>query len=777
MGYAKNLYQKLREVPKLTEMFPLMYVKGDHTVIAKDGSHIAILELDGLDYTGMNHDQYDLLYNVRKRLFEKESAFYRLDIVSKKNRISAKDKIKIQTDNQLLGMINKAWQNNFDVAYRTKHYVVISVNSGGLMSKVGALVSDDYNIDKQTLLDELIQEIKVELEEYNPNLLQNGELSSYFATQLNGRETVLNAKHWDQPISNQPVQFDSKLNYCTYGRHGDTIYSSWLSISRYSEEIKNDTLERVFKLPYRFNVFQSFKTIPKAQALALMDEEYKRLMNFGGDNDYFTNELIEFSEKVSADKTTLVSHSFCLEILADSEAELNTVTRIIKGALEQDGQMMLYRENRNLEALFWSRFPTMQGFNLRNRNLSSENAAHLASFNRVGEGFDTCGFGDRPVTIFKTEEGGQFSFTFHQTGEQKNDVLGHTLVLGDTNAGKTTLISFLIANCLSFTNFKAICFDRLHGLKVFTELFDGDYLNFPDDVQMNPFQMADTPENRMFLTTWLKRLGKIPEEDNRFNDRLNQLVNTNFEMDKADRCFEQLAIALGLEGGELYNCFEQWLPNKSRGGFFNGARDSFNFDKDIITFDATYLLDQPEILPNVTEYMFHQIMAQVSASVVPHILFFDESPRYFQDEIFAKVMIEKLNEERKKAGVVILAAQNPQQYMKLPKGVGSEIISALAHIICYPNSNATKEQYCDFLGFNETEFEWIKNTSIKSRKVMIKNKSTGSSVVVDVDLSSLNGSKYNLLECFNSSQKAISTLKQYQKESPEHWRTKYLRNP
>ncbi|CAM2943284.1 VirB4-like protein [Vibrio ordalii] len=282
MSNAKELYQRLSKVPKLTEMFPLLYVKGDHTVVAKDGSYIAILELEGLDYTGMNSNQYDLLYNVRKRLFEKDSPFYLLDIVSKKNRISAKDKIETNVKNQLLSMITKAWQNNFDVAYRTKHYIVISVKKSGFMSKVGALVSDDWNIDKDEELARLISEISVELEEYHPKLLVNEALSSYFATQLNGRETHLNSRHWDQPLSNQPITFDSKQNFCTYGRHGDTIYSGWLSISRYSETIKKDTLERIFKLPYRFNIYQSFKTYPKAIALGMMEEEYKRIVNWGG---------------------------------------------------------------------------------------------------------------------------------------------------------------------------------------------------------------------------------------------------------------------------------------------------------------------------------------------------------------------------------------------------------------------------------------------------------------------------------------------------------------
>lgn len=776
MNHAKELYKRLKAVPKLTSMFPLLFLKNDFTVVAKDGSYIAVLELDGIDYTGMKNEQYDLLYNIRKRLFERESPFYRLDIISRKSRIRAKDKIDTDTGHQILNMTKKAWQHNFDVLYRTKHYIAITVSSGGIMAKVGSVVSSDYHIDKDEELLRTIQEITAELETYNPKLLKGAELSSFYATQLNGRDTYLDAKHWDQPLSNQPVSFDAKKNYCTYGRHGDTLYSAWLSISRYSEEISNQTLERIFKLPYRFNIYQSFKPYQKSQAVKKFDDVAKEFSQWGGDNKHFIDQVIEFSDKVLADKATLVKHSFCIEVIAENIEELNRNVRDITNSISADGQTVLYRETRNIEALFWSRFPTMHGFNDRGRDLSSENTSHLASFNRVGEGFDTCGFGARPVTLFKTEEGGQYSFTFHQSGEQKHDILGHTAVIGGTGVGKSTLISFLISNCLSYDNFKAVCFDRMSGLRVFTEMFDGDYLDFPTEVEMNPFQMPDTETNRLFLFNWLKRLGQIGEDENKYNSQLHDLINTNYSLDKADRCFENLEVSLGLKGGDLYNRFEQWLPSQSRGQFFNGKRDSFSFEKDIITFDATYILDQPEILPHVTDYIFHQIMSKVSESVLPHIIFFDESPRYFRDEIFARKMIEMLNEERKKAGVVVLAAQKAEQYYKLPNNVGRELIGALAHIICYPEPSATKEMYCDFLGFNESEYEWIKTTPPQSRKVMIKNRSTDSSVVLDIDLSSLKTRNYNLLDCFSSSISAVSKLKSVKRNDPVHWKLKYLRN-
>lgn len=380
-----------------------------------------------------------------------------------------------------------------------------------------------------------------------------------------------------------------------------------------------------------------------------------------------------------------------------------------------------------------------------------------------------------PVTLFKTEEGGQYSFTFHQTGQMKSDILGHTAIIGGTGSGKSTLISFLLANCLPYEKFKAICFDRMSGLKVFTEMFDGDYLDFPTQVEMNPFQMPDSPTNRMFLFGWLKRLGNIADNDNTHDKMLNDLINTNYELDKKDRSFANLEVRLGVLGGELHRKFEQWLPNGARGKFFNGERDSLSFEKDIVTFDATYIIEQPEILPHVTDYVFHQITSKVSSEVTPHVIFFDESPRYFLQKEFAKKMLEGLNEERKKHGVVILAAQKVEQYYKLPEGVGRELIGALANIICYPEPSATKEMYCDFLGLNEKEFEWIRDTPPKSRKVLLKSRQTGASVVLDVDLSVLKTRNYDLLSAFDSSATAIERLNLSKQTDPTHWKLKYLR--
>lgn len=755
-------------------MFPMLYRKNPRTGVCKNGSIVSVIRLQGSDYTGMSKEQYDLSFNVRKKIFEKEKDFVRLDTVSRKTRVNVNTQFA-ETNDLIQSLMIKSWKKNFDVLYRTYHYIVITVHDGGLLAKVGKLVSNDYKVDADEELEIITNELMMELKDYSPHVLEDDELTSFFATMLNGKDTFASGKLWDQYLANTSLDFNPHLDYCQYGRNRDKRLSSWLTISNYPDKASQRTLDNVFCLPLEFNLYQSFQCYSQKQAANAFALRAKELMNWGTDNEDLAKELMELSDRVEAGKISFISHCFALEIFGNNEIELDKNVNLIRTALEKNGALF-YRETTNIEALFWSRFPTMSAYNLRTRDITSENAAHFSTFNSIGEGFDTCGFGARPVTMFKTIEGGQYSFTFHQSPELKPDVLGHTGVIGGTGTGKTTLIAFLLANCLPYENFKTILFDRLQGLKIFTEMFDGDYLDFGEDVRMNPFLMNDTTSNRMFLASWLKRICRIDELDTQFDKKIEDAVRINYSLDKSERSFEELAVVFGREGDELQERLRPWLSGGHFGNFFNSERDSFNFEKQIVTFDATLILDIPEVLPVVTDYIFHKIMMQVSEEVTPHVLFFDEAPRYFREKVFADRMLEGLKEIRKKAGVAILAMQDPQTLISLPDDKGYEVINALANYIIYPNRGATKAHYMDFLGLNDKEFEWVKESDPFGRKVLFKRRDSGSSVILDIDMSGLNTESYNLFKCFDSSVSSVNKLTKMQKEYPNNWRLRFLKH-
>lgn len=773
MNYPKKLYERLMSVKHISSMMPLLYRKNETVGVCKNGALVSVIKVQGADYTGMSSAKYDEAFVSRKRMFELEKDFIRIDTLSRKFRAPLADKFQ-EPKNSMQGKLLNAWKPNFDVLFRTHHFVVVTVHSGGFLAKIGGKLANEYNIDQDTELSNTLDELQSILEDYSPTLLKNDELTSFFASQINGRETHTGGINWNGTLANQALDFDAEKNYCTYGRHGDKIYSAWLSIANYPDNSEQKTLEGIFSLPIEFNLYQSFSTYSKRAAEALIEAEAKEQANWGSGNDEFAKELITLSNKLEAGDLSAVNHAFALEVLAASEQELNDKVYQIKTVLERN-KALFYRETTNIEALFWSRFPTQQAYNLRRRDITSENAAHLATFNSIGEGFDTCGFGDKPITMFKTDQGGQYSFTLHETPEMKPDILGHTGVIGGTGVGKSTLIAFILANCLPYDDFKAICFDRLKGLKIFTDMFDGDYLEFPDDVELNPFLLKDTQANRMFLFSWLKRLARIPQNEDKYDAKIENLVAANFELDKEHRNFNELAIKLGRKGDELRDKFRQWMPDGMNGKVFNAPRDSFNFDKQIVTFDATHILNQEDILPVVTDYIFHKIMDQVSNNITPHVLFFDEFPRYVQEPEFADRIFEAMKEIRKKLGILILAMQNPNSIRSLPQNKGSEVINNLANLIIYPDSGATRADYVDFLGLNDKEFEWVKNTK-DTRKVLFKRIKSGSSVVLDINLSNLKTPNMNMLNAFNSSVKDVIAFEKLKQTNPHNWKLKHLQN-
>nr|AKN40574.1 ATPase required for both assembly of type IV secretion complex and secretion of T-DNA complex, VirB4 [Enterovibrio norvegicus] len=781
MSRRNQIYKKIKRGKHIAEMLPLLHRLNDRTIVCKNGSLVSVLKLTGRDYTGMSTDQYNELYAARKAVFERNKDYIDVDIISIKRKTKASSKLS-HSDHLVLSLVNDAYSKNFDEVFRTSHFLVLTTKKLNTLQKIGTVIDSSFRVNLEDELNSMARDLVNQLDEFNPVYLEKGRLNSFFATLINGRETyvdslILNDPTFNQCLANQAVYFPKNKDYCHYGLNDNAIYSGFLSVANYPDEPNQKTLESVFNLPVEFIVYQSFQSMSQKTFDDRMEKRRSQISNWGKHGDLLIADLKELSDKVENGELSMVDHFFSVEVLASTTEQLDNDISLVKSKLETNGAIY-YRESLNIEALFWSRFPTEQKLNVRHRPITSENAAHYATFNSIGEGFDSCVFGDRPVTLFKTDTGSQFSFTFHDSPQLDGQPLGHTAIIGGTGAGKTTLMSFLISQCATFEGFKAIVFDRLHGLDVFTNLMDGDYLDFGKNVELNPFQIDDTQANRTFLIDWLCTLLNINEQSDNYIEHqmiIERVVSMNFNIeDRKSRCFNSLLDVFGPDGGELRNRLSKWLENGAYGAYFNGHRDSLRFDKSIVTFDATLVLDMPELLPKLADYIFNRIWSLVNDNPVPNLIFLDEAQRFLLDPIFFKRVQEFANEIRKKLGVLCLAFQNASKMENLPNNAGNVIKEAMANYLIYPNPGADKQSYCEFLGLTDMEFEWIKNNNPKNRKVLFKRRESGESVILDVDLSSLKTEHFDLVKAFDSGAKAVSQLHQLKRDNPIDWKIKYL---
>ena len=760
-----NIFRKQKKFTYIQEFCPLLALwPDDKTTVSKGGQFSRVVELTGKSYTGLSPEVTESLYRGRKGFFEGLPSGITVMHQSHRQRLAKKGQHQ-RYNIRYSGLIASKWAENFNETYRTRHFLIF-VTDHDISDQLQLLVKKRDK--EETRTDELLRELNdcvkdamVRLHEYGPQELEGDELVSYWGWLLNGRYVKQIKPEnglLDDILSGVAVRWPAMKKHQVYDGN-DTRYSAWFHIKAPATTTSHALLESLFKCSYEFAVFQTMSTFEKSSALAFIEDKRKSVMTFARSPEIILTELNELSQRVQADNVAMIRHRWALEVFGNTVEELERAANEVRNVVESHGYR-LARETVNQEALYWSRFPEFQGYNCRQRFMTSENAPHFATMSTAGEGFDRCSWGPWPVTQFKTETGSEFSFIFHQ-GPEKT-VLGNTLVIGGTGSGKTTLISFMLSQCFRFKGFKALAFDRLRGMEIFTKFHDGDYENFDAGIEINPLQLDDTTENRAFLHQWFQVLTGKTED--KAGDVIGQAIIQAFELERRERSLVNIADAFGLANeGSVRKSLAKWLPGGAFEGFFNGNRDALDFENPLVVFNMTSLLETPDVLGPMAYYLFHKLFLKARDDG-GYAVFVDELGKYLRSELFAPKIDMMLEEIRKTDGIFIGAIQEAGTV--LDHKIAPKIKNNIATFILFPEPRADRRHYVEQLGLNENEFDWI--TSPHPRQVLVKRKE-GESVILNVDLSPLG----NYLKIFDSSANSVTRMNTLRSETSA-WQKAYL---
>ena len=354
-----------------------------------------------------------------------------------------------------------------------------------------------------------------------------------------------------------------------------------------------------------------------------------------------------------------------------------------------------------------------------------------------------------------------YNFSFHESADK--EALGNTVVIGGSGVGKTTLISFLLSQAMRYKDFKCMAFDRGYGLKIFADVISASYTDFTATTQsINPLQLDEN--DKTFLQSWLEGLLKRNSDED--IAIIANAIDQLYELKKADRTLVNLAPSFGKKGKEsIRNALNTWLPNGANGSYFNGKKDALDFETNFTFFDTTILLDNPDVLGAMADYLFFKLKSKILSSPSPYAVFVDELNKYLASEQFAPKLKETAAEIRKTNGILILAVQSAKTLFD--NKTFQEMKDNIATYILFPAHKADPIYYKDEIGLNDAEFEWIKTAG--GREVMIK-KHNAETVILNVDLSVL----ANYLRVFNSSSKDVREVTKLQKNNPGGWLKEYL---
>lgn len=274
-----------------------------------------------------------------------------------------------------------------------------------------------------------------------------------------------------------------------------------------------------------------------------------------------------------------------------------------------------------------------------------------------------------------------------------NGDVGHTMVLGPTGAGKSTILGLLAQSHFRYPGARLWAFEKGESLLALCRGAQGQHFSFMDDDSPGSNEVAFAPFvhiDRVGDTTWaigyveaileINGLKATTDISNEIERAMKLLATRPSDM----RSLTDLNGLIQLR--QVKKILEQYERSFS-GGMLNGRRDSINAQR-FTVFEMEKLMELKEkhVAP-VLLYLFRMIERSLDGSPVMIIL--DEAWLFLAYELFQDKLREWLKVLRKANAIVIFATQELQDISG--SAIASTIFSACKTMILLPNASAASE--------------------------------------------------------------------------------------
>ena len=536
-------------------------------------------------------------------------------------------------------------------------------------------------------------------------------------------------------------------------------FASVVSIKEYGPNTNAGLLDGLLQMPFEFVISQSFIFANRQVAIAKMQLQQNRMIQA---EDKAVSQIFEINQALDMAMSGDIAfgqHNFTIVCIEDSLKALENITALAMVEL-QNGGIQPVREKVNMEAAYWGQLPGNDDYVVRKAIINSLNLAGFASLHNYPTGKATGNLWGDSVTVFDTTSGTPYHFNFHV-----RDV-GHTLIIGPTGAGKTVLMNFLCAMAQKY-KCRMFFFDKDRGAEIFIRAIDGVYtvIDPSKNCGFNPFQLADTGENRTFLIDLLKLLVTVNGESLTSEDiaTLSQAVDGNYKLPKGLRKLSNIVPFLGIEGsGSLATRIAMWHSNGANAQVFDNDIDSVDLStRRIFGFEMAELLKSTICLGPVLLYIFHRINISLDGS--PTMIVLDEAWALIDNPIFAPKIKDWLKVLRKLNAFVIFATQSVEDASK--SAISDTLIQQTATQIFLPNLKATQVYRSAFM-LTQREYTLIKTTDPSTRYCLIKQGI--SAVVARIDLTGMTNIT-NVLAGTIDTILLLDTIRKEHGDKPEDW--------
>jgi type IV secretion system protein VirB4 len=778
--------RKMIPAPKATRLGDhIKFVRMDRdrrTIIGEDGMRSVVLSIRGTDLRFNEPARQAQLAQSRQMWIEQMANLgIRVRIFLIRDKLPRAG--SYEHTHGIMKDVAATWAKGLPTALSTEYYAVLSYpdKSRGT-TKLNEAVDQTKNILIDYTVHELVDRFDVDQiveEGIDLDDIRYDRLSpaAFFARILSpiSRPVPMTKDRkgsLSYAVTTDNVRYDPDLGMFEFSNGPERKYCATLVIEEWPSPMSEAFMLELMSHPVEMTICHDVQPVGKGKAMAEIAYKAKLAPGVqpGSDNALQFYEVQAALEPGSEEEQELLSVQTLITVWGKSPEEVVKARNIVN-QMRAIGITPVWPKHTMVQHWF-GLFP---GFDVQSRPLKimSGEVAILSTFQHNPSGELNSDWGQGPIAMFETIDGAPYSFQFHAGAG--SPPLGHCVSIGPSGAGKTTLITFLASMALRHPELKISFFDRGRGCEVITKALNGSYLFFDGDSEnrttaLNPLQIANTPENRLFMREWLELLGDVEATDYALKSQISDAVEMIFDegLDRRLRNLRRMYSVMFPAGSQLRERFTAWTNPSQYGSIVCADEDALDISQRVAGFDFTNILNDQKLGPPMVSYLMHRILVEAKGD--PRLIFIDETEPLLQNKNFQTRYRKLLQEGRKERQVIISCFQRPTAPQDL--GLGDVIRGQCPTVFFFRNTAADEEDYADWR-LSKRELDFVLGRSHKKHRyaVLLKRYTEeGESVIINTNLSALGP----LMNIYHSGRKNVLLMEQLEKEHGEDFLQQYL---
>ena len=752
---------------KYASYLPFQTVYNDNSMSLTDGSLIRVYRVSGLQTSMQDDKTKEKFLDLRAQLFNQirdPNVVMRFYMV----RDAADENTDYEFHQATLQKIYNKWRGQGLKIFLNSYYIVLSVSGN----------------DSRAKLNQYGNYIESILAAYKPTVLKNNSrdnMARFFGRILSPISKP-EPKFADNNISALTTVDDVdflKNGLVRYTSGGNQSFAAMISFKISPDYLDEEFFDTVSTIQTEMICMNAFHIMGNAQ----VETAIKQRLSTVKDETNSTEEQISQAQSVMDENVsgnqTMVNYYPLFVIFGATQQDLEKYIDEFKKISASFGISPIVETFAS--QVSW--FAQIPGFDVfpRSFKLLSRAAAVTIPMSTQPRGVENSDWGQGPLVVFPTAQGTPYQFQFHVS--DKPAAVAHTLTIGPTGGGKTTLFSFLIAQSLRHPKLKAFFFDRNKGAEIFTLATGGKYITMQGKekstsankveqsflTHLNPLKMPDSVANRAFLRRWFSIISG--QNDAISADEIARAVSVNFDyLSDNDRLLKNLWESCFSSSGNMRSALKKWVDPLQYGDIFNETSDTLDLQSRLTTFDFTEILQDEVLAPAVISYILHRINNITVSGGNPSLIMIDETAPMLENKMFRDNFIAGLQEGRKNRQAYMAAFQRANVLDKL--GIGDVVRGQAQTVLFFRNPAADANDYAHW-NLNPLEMAFIQGKAYPNlkRALLLSRPVTGESVILNTELGGLG----NLLRLFESGRSSVLLAEELYKMYGNNFVDEYLK--